>query len=141
MQKFINNISKANKKRKLGLGGFTLIEVMIALMLLSIGILGVFKLQMAGMRSLTMSRQRLYCSKVASSYLEQMMALDYYHEWLTDGRHDPVDLAEGNGTVVWEIKENQPYAGSKLIRVSIEYSIQNTSPLNFSLEYIKPRKS
>lgn len=137
MQKFIKSISIINKKETIVHGGFTLIEVMIAMMLLTVGILGVSKLQVAGMRSVTVSRQRLYYSKVAASYLEQMMVLDYRHEWLTAGRHGPFDLTEGNGTIVWEIQEDQPDSGSKLIRVTIEYSSQNSGERDFSLTYIK----
>lgn len=125
----------------MGYKGFTLIEVMIIIVLLSVGILGVSMMQVNGMRSVSTSRQRLHYSKIASSYIELMMAMDYSSEWLTDGPHGPFDLTEGNGKIIWDIQEDIPYAGAKYIQLTVEYPGPNNGLHTLFLEFIKSRES
>jgi type IV pilus assembly protein PilV len=57
-------------------GGFTLIEVMIAMLLLLIGVAGVLRLQMVSVRATSFSRHATEATIVAEDKMEELMSLD-----------------------------------------------------------------
>ena len=119
--------------------GFTLLEVMAALMLFSIGILSVASLLTNGMNAITASRQRLYDTTSATGYLEMMMALDYDHDWLTDGRHGPFKLPTGKGIITWNVRKDVPFLGLKQILITIRSPARNNRVRSVSFEFLKSR--
>jgi len=108
--------------------GLTLIEVMIALMIFSLGILAVVSMQSRGIRSTAMSRQRLCDTTAMVRQLELLMALDFDHDLLADGDfgfdpdhpdHGPYNILESGSFLEWEVADNLPVAGAKQIQVSV----------------------
>ena len=66
--------SKMHKSDRRNLAGFTLIEVLVALVILSLGILGVVALQAASLRNTTASSQRSIAINLASDISDRMRA-------------------------------------------------------------------
>lgn len=73
--------------------GFTLLEVMIALAVLSIGLLGLSAMQMVAVKGTAFSSEMTYASMLAQQKLEELKNCDYYSlnpgthsEAQTDGR-------------------------------------------------------
>ena len=63
--------------RRRGESGFTLVEVMIAVLLLTIGVLGAISLVDGANRTTTVTRAREYATNLASSVLEAARAVPY----------------------------------------------------------------
>ena len=108
--------------------GLTLIEVMMALMIFSMGILAVASMQSHGIRCTASARQRLHDTIALVGQLELLMALGYDHALLVDGDtgfspdhpdHGPVDIVRSGATLEWEVADNVPVAGAKHIQVTM----------------------
>lgn len=126
--------------------GLTLIEVMIALMIFSVGILAVASMQSHGMRSTTSARQRLGDTTALVRQLELLMALGYDHAQLLDGDngfspehpdHGPVDIVRSGSTLEWEVADNAPVAGVKHILVTLRQRGSEGTPGGFSFDCLK----
>lgn len=68
--------------------GFTLVEVLVAVMILSVGILGVSQMTVMGIKVNTVVNQRMYARVVMATVFENLNTLPSTHAW----------LAETNGT-------------------------------------------
>ena len=78
--------------------GASLIELMIALVVLSLGILAVARLFPAGARAQLSDRMMTSGSYYAQEKLEELNRLPWSHADLTDGRHPPGVATEDLGT-------------------------------------------
>jgi len=135
--------------------GFTLIEVIIALGVLSIGMLSVMVMQVTGIRGNATANTITTESNWASDRVEQLLALDYDDALLDDGDNDGVPglddttvaTADGNATspdlnytIFWNIAHYMtPYATPtdstvKCIRVTVQHNsagIPNQVVMNY----------
>ena len=91
--------------------GFTLIEVLIALAIFSIGILGVGTMQLRSTTGNTSARIRTEASIWAQDRVETLMLLPFGDVLLSTGAHN---LNEGLYTVNWTVWDNAggPIAGA-----------------------------
>jgi prepilin-type N-terminal cleavage/methylation domain-containing protein len=113
--------------RKINSGGFTMIEVLVAVAVFSIGFLAVGLMQIKGIHSATSSRQKTEAVNVAEIQTERLMAMKFYlddngidddHNGETDFYDMNPDLAAGSFsedtdwtgkyTVFWRITDNVP---------------------------------
>jgi len=120
--------------------GFTLVEVMMAIAIFSIGILAVWALQHISTRSNTTARNLTIATVCASDQLERLMKLPSTHANLTAGTHTPsqttdaldnnfngsVDEPGENGPlrVSWVVTDNTPILRSKEITVTVTWNNQ-----------------
>jgi len=93
--------------------GFTLIEVLIAMAIFSIGILGVGTMQIRSTTGNTSARIRTEASIWAQDRVETLMLLSYGNSDL-DPANNPHSANEGLYTVDWNVWENAggPIAGA-----------------------------
>ena len=145
-----------NKKVKTFDNGFTLIEVLIAIAIFSIGILAVASLQTHALNVTRSSRITTECLTLATQHAERLMALPFYTVEFTT---HPADLEVGVHTnddgdpvpryqIRWTVQDDvpigprQPPLSSNPITVSKTIAVQ-VSPLNnpndvrASLEFVK----
>ncbi len=96
-------------------GGFTLTEIMIAVVVLGIGFMAAASMQIAAVRANTSANQMTAALNLAQSKMDQLMALEYSGKYtdphlmddtLTPERSEPYTDSNGNG--FWSITE--PYA-------------------------------
>ena len=115
--------------------GFTLIEVMIAVAIFSIGILATWALQTGSTRGNTKARHLTSAATLASDRLERLGKLPYTHADLTAGVHTPALTADGvdnnyNGEIdeagesgplqlTWRVTDDSPIVRTKTIRVDV----------------------
>jgi len=66
-----------------GQSGFTLIEVMIALVILAVGLLALATMQIVSIRANAFSSEMTYATMLAQSKLEQIRNMDYDDDDLT----------------------------------------------------------
>jgi len=124
---YSNKDKKSNYKER----GFTLIEVLIALAIFSIGILGVGTMQLRSTSGNTSARIRTEASIWAQDRVETLMLLSYGDALLATGAHN---LNEGLYTVNWMVWDNAgavagavtqflngiiPTANTKIIEVTV----------------------
>ena len=96
---YFNKCKKSNYKER----GFTLIEVLIAMAIFSIGILGVGTMQIRSTSGNTSARIRTEASVWAQDRVETLMLLSYNDAPLNPGAHQVI---EGLYTVDWMVWDN-----------------------------------
>ena len=122
--------------------GFTLIEVLIAITLLTVGILAAAGMQISALGGNSLASRVTQASTLAGSTIEQLMSLDYDNPLLADtvgggGLTDPSDasmltpaLNELTGVTVpdqqpdgfeifWQVAAEYPFVDCKTIRVIV----------------------
>jgi len=142
--------------------GFTLVELLIALVIFAVGILGVATMQTTSIKGNSKSRQISEASNVAADQIEKIMSLKYDDAILTDGAgtHDGIDGLDdlsspdhtldsdsdgvaddqdGDGIpdVRWNIAVNEPLQNTKTIKVIVD---PPGSSRNVEMTYIKMDK-
>ncbi len=114
--------------------GFTLIEVLIAMVILTVGILAMMTMQTravtANYRASTMTR----ASSVAAEQMERFQLIDYLDSTLTNGVHPAVADPATNYPITWTVTDNSPVIGTKRIAVTVQ--VPNNGP-TVTYEYIK----
>ncbi len=72
--------------------GFTLVEVLVAIIILSVGILAVSQMTVMGMQVTRVVNQRMYARAVMSRYYEILNNLPNSDPWVLNWDNDNVDL-------------------------------------------------
>ena len=132
--------------------GFTIVEVMIALAIFSIGYLAYSGLQLSATKSNTKARWLTLAVTCATDKIEQLLDLPYSHADLTAGVHTLAEDVDGidndsDGQIdeldesgplnfTWTVTDNSPIDNVKTININIIWS----SPYgqnSLDLEYYK----
>jgi len=111
------------------------VEVLVAISILTIGILAVSQMTVMGMKVNTTVNQRMYARVVMANVFENLNTLPSNHAWLddTDGTPDLTRPADSSGAdhfwrvtdpnapysymTWWRVAENTPETGMKTIRI------------------------
>jgi prepilin-type N-terminal cleavage/methylation domain-containing protein len=102
-------------------GGFTLIEMLIAVSILSAGLLALGSMQVSAIGGNAHSANVTEGSTLAADRLEKLLALPYTHADLTSGAH--VDPSPPAGrTVRWNIVDNAPLLNTKTITLTVQWT-------------------
>lgn len=130
--------------------GFTLVELLIALVIFAVGILGVATMQVTSIKGNSKGRQVSEASNVAADRLEMFMSLSYNDAALADGTgtndgiaglddlspSDGVSDGDGDGVndIFWNIAVDSPLPNTKTIKVFVD---PPGSAKNVEMTYIK----
>jgi prepilin-type N-terminal cleavage/methylation domain-containing protein len=118
--------------RKPGDGGFTIIEVLIAMAIFSIGILAVGGIQIRAIKLNSAARMQSEETTVAADWLERLSKMPYEHDMLeTSG--NPHQVIVGAYRVSWVVAEDDPINDIKTISLSVTGGSPYSKPvrLNF----------
>jgi len=97
-------------------GGFSLIEVLIALAIFAIGILAIAGLQIKSINLNSAARMQSEATTAAVDCMERLMSLPYEHPDL-DESTGTQQYQEGAYTVFWSITDESPISWCKTIAV------------------------
>lgn len=112
--------------------GMTLIEVMLALLIFSAGILAVAAMQITSIKCHRNARTVTLDTFAVSGQLELLSVMPFHHDWLADRNggyrqlrpdHGPFQCCSEPATIAWEIGASLPVSGAKRIAVTA-HSIQ-----------------
>jgi len=125
--------TKHKIKTKRDSRGFTLIEVLIAMFIFSVGILGIGALQHISINSNARARMHTEGYTWVADRIEWMTTLPYDDADLSAGEHGPV--AEGTYAISWFVQEDALLTGTKTITVTVTGANPRARPL--SIDYIR----
>lgn len=114
--------------------GFTLIEVLIALLVLMIGMAGILSLQLTSMKATAFSRHATEASSLAEDKVEDLRTVPLDSARFVNGT-DIVDsrgVADANGlyTRTWTIT---PGAETTIVTVSVSWTERGAEPYTISM--------
>ncbi len=101
--------------------GFTLIEVMIAMMILTVGLLGVAGVVTAVINGNKLSEGITMATTLAQDKLEEMKDTNY------DSLGSNSDTQQSIYTRTWTTTADSPAAGMKTIQVTVQFFLRGTS--------------
>ncbi len=119
---------------KRGRHGFTLIEVLIAMAIFSIGILAVGAMQISSANNNTGARIQTEEYTWVVDQIERLTGLGYEDPDLDAGGHS---ISRSPYTVSWAVAVDMPVEGAKTIAVTADGSHSRARPL--TIEFIKAR--
>ncbi len=119
---------------KRGSRGFTLIEVLIAMAIFSLGILAVGAMQINSANSNTGARIHTEEYTWVVDRIERLTALDYDDAILAAGNRSVV---QGPYTISWTVVDDSPVVGAKRIAVTATGSHHRARPV--TIDFIKAR--
>jgi len=99
--------------------GFTLIEVLIALAIFTIGILSVNAMQIAAIKGNYVANGLMEASVLVSDKIENIMAMPYDHADLvsTEGV-DPHSTNVDGFTLTWKVVDDEPIPACKTVTIN-----------------------
>ena len=114
--------------------GFTLIEVLIALLILMVGMAGILSLQLTSMKATSFSRHATEASSLAEDKVEDLRTVPLSSARFADGT-DKVDSrgvadAEGLFTRTWTIA---PGIETTIVNVSVSWTERGNEPYTISM--------
>ena len=99
--------------------GFTIVEVMIAMAIFAIGILGVAKMQLKSTNSNTTSRTMTEASTFAVDQIEQLMSVPYDNAAMAANSYTNIQNQMYN--LSWRITDNNPVTNTKQIAMTVTF--------------------
>ena len=133
-----------------GAKGFTLVEVLVAVMILSVGILGVSQMTVMGIKVNTVVNQRMYARVVMATVFENLNNLPSTHAWVLDTNGDPnLNITDSlaadhcqrlsNPNVpysymtVWNVTDDLPETDMKTIRIWVMWGVSGKGKISTDL--------
>lgn len=130
--------------------GFTLVEILVSVTILSIGILAVSQMTVMGLRVNTVVNQRMYARVVMSRVFEDLHNLPSNDAWLSDDADttdlDDIDTANADyyQTItdttamysylsIWNVADNIPEPNIKTVRIHILWGQNNKNRISSDL--------
>ena len=108
--------------------GFSVVEVLVAIVIGAIGLMSLSQVfPMAG-RSLNQSKRATEATLAGEEKLEQLRALALSHADLTAGTHeDSTQVSGAPYRRIWTVEDDKPLVNMKRVRMRVMPAVQDTS--------------
>ena len=100
--------------------GFTLVELLVAIVILAVGIIGIMSLFPQSYSHIGNAGHVSTMNHLGQMKLDQLKTLSYNHVDLTTGFHT---AASGNYTLVWNVSPNQPVNDMKTVDLEVGHQL------------------
>lgn len=114
--------------------GFSLIEALVAMLILTIGIFALYSLQITSINGNSKAHVLTVASTWGTDQVEYLLALDYIHPDLDNGNHGPV--SRDGYDISWAVVDDTPLAGNKSITISVSNVLRGATQ-NYIVSCIK----
>jgi len=119
--------------------GFTLVEVMVAMVVFAVGVLSLATLMPSGSGSVNRSADQTRASELLSQSAENLLSASYNDSTLVAGSHtDPGNPYDGRYYIRWEVQDGQPIAECKRVTITAGWPLSLSFP-GASVVIVKPR--
>jgi type IV pilus modification protein PilV len=106
--------------------GITLIEVLVAVVVITVGVLALGAVIPTGIHRVTDSESETRASALGSERSEQLLITPYDHEDLDAGAHaDDANPHDGLFNVLWNVEVDQPVTDCKRVTVTVQRASNN----------------
>ena len=105
--------------------GFTLLEVMISLVILSIGLLGLAALQLVAVKNNSFSSEMTYATMLAQQHAETLKSLPFSDSDLDPNGNPHTTTGNSKGvqyTVTWDVTNNSPDTDMKTVNLTVRWT-------------------
>ncbi len=119
--------------------GFTIVEVMMALSILVIGILGIAVLQVSSINSNASAKGSTEGYTWAMDRVENLMNLPYDHPDLNVGSNGPIISPDNAYEIKWTVAESAVIQRTKNIHVVVEWTWGFSSAKKVELDVVLPQ--
>jgi type IV pilus assembly protein PilV len=111
------------KGRPIGEKGFTLLEVIVAISILTFGLLAVASMQMTAIRGNYNASNITEATTVAQDRLEDLMGLLYSDPLLDPGNglSDPAPPSPSGYTITYDVLDDNPIPNTRLVTVTVQW--------------------
>ena len=99
--------------------GFTLVEVMVAICVFSVGMLAVASMQVSGTQGTARAKWNTGAAVWASDQVEKIISLPYDHADLTSGAH--AGVTEDQYAISWVVQDDALVDNTKMITVTVAW--------------------
>lgn len=130
-----------HKVRSHDKNGFTLIEVMITIFLITVGVMAIAKMQVYALKADRVAYNQTEASMYASNKAEDLIHLGFGDPALSEGDH-PIDETEkwvgpnGKYEVTWNVGVAPTDANTKIIQLKVAWS-DDGGPKEMHFAYVK----
>ena len=130
----LKGLKLTGKDTATAVGGFTLIEIMIAVAIFSIGILAIASLQIKSINSNAAARMQSEATVAAVDCMERLLSLPYEHPDLDESSGIQQTQAGPNGEykVFWQVQDEAPISWCKTISVWVTSGNPNAKPVRIN---------
>jgi len=118
--------------------GFTLLEVLIALLIFSIGLLAAASMQMTSIRGNNHSAALTEASYWALGHMERLMSLPFTAGDLAAGNHPDPPLTDSIYTITWNVADDVTTNNTKTINVTVAWTERGAAKI-YEIQGIKAR--
>jgi type IV pilus assembly protein PilV len=115
--------------------GFTLVEVIVAISILTVGLLAIASMQSTAIQGNYFASRMTEGTSWAQDKIEELVALPYTDPDLSAGAHTEATPPTGY-TVTWNVADDNPVTNTKLITVTVTPQGKGASK-PIQLTYIK----
>lgn len=113
--------------------GFSLVELMIALIVIVIGVLGVSAMVMLAINMQAIARDTTFANSLAEDKLEELRNLAPAHAWRQDGDYEDPDFdPSGAFTVRWTVDDG--LAGTQKVVIVVDSNNPNREISDIRIE-------
>lgn len=122
LQKAIRSISRQRANDMESEKGFTLVEVMLAVCILSIGLLAIASMHVSAIDGNSNSRRLTEAMNYTQDKLEELQTLSYSDDLLKSGDRTEANPPDGY-TIAWNVSVDNPFEDAKLITVTSSWLV------------------
>ncbi|RJR36986.1 MAG: prepilin-type N-terminal cleavage/methylation domain-containing protein [Desulfobacteraceae bacterium] len=110
-----------NLKEQGGQAGFTLLEVVVAISVLTVGLLAVASMQISGINGNKLGSTLTEGTTIAEDRLEKLIALPY-----VDVKSSTSPQQYGHYSVSWTVTEGSPLPNTKRVSITVSWNDKGT---------------